>query len=86
MGDFKKDTINAWNDYLHYEIGIIPEEIRTYLDFEQACSLCQILKMCEDERSIFPYGKWASIQYLEDKLNHTILDEFIFLGRKNAKN
>lgn len=75
LGDLKPDSLAAIRR--HYA-SLDMEEIaadRTWWEPERACELWFRLKYAEDNPILFPHGKWATLQAIEERIVHALKDE-----------
>ena len=76
IGDIQSNTRRAWSEYF-WDLGLAQNDLKNWLSFEEACSYLLILKSTPDKPEIFPHGKWAAIQVLEDQIREHIKTEYL---------
>jgi len=60
------------------------EWVQPLVNVEIALLIVEIAKNAQDEDIWFPHGKWATIQAIEERIEHVILDAMYPTGKKVA--
>lgn len=74
LGDLQPDTLVAIHAY--YEaLGMSEVCPGVYWDPERVCELYFRLKYSHDSPLLFPHGKWATLQAIEERIVEALRDE-----------
>lgn len=73
LGILQPQTAAAWREYLSASFPELFEQRQMLWTLPEAALAIRILELEEDTPELFPYGKWASIQFMKGVVDAMIL-------------